>query len=398
MGSHFGNNPQSNEKIWTRDFLFIWLANFFVFLSFQLTLPTIPLFVKELGGTDQMIGVIVGVFTFSALIFRPFAGHMLEIKGRKLIYILGLILFFLSVSSFGFVNSIIFLIIIRIIQGVGWGFSTTASGTIATDLIPPKRRGEGMGYFGLSGNIAISFGPALGLTLVGFMSFKMLFLSTAIFGLIALVLSSQIKYKKIEQSQDRTTTVKFDILEKSAIHPSVLLLFITLTFGGMASFLPLYTLEKGIQGIQFYFLIYAVFLMLSRVFAGKLYDEKGHLYVFPPGAVLIIIAMILQAWLPNTFVLLLAAGFYGFGFGMIQPALQAWAVDQSPENRKAMANATFFSSFDLGVGIGALVFGQLAFMYGYQIIYIVSACSVFLSIIYYVILYLVDKKRNQQSV
>src|SRR5699024_5935669 len=135
-------------------------------------LPTIPLFIKELGGSDQMIGVVVGIFTFSALLLRPYAGHALETKGRKFIYMIGITFFFISVSVFGFVNSIFLLVVIRIIQGVGWGFATTASGTIATDLIPPKRRGEGMGFFGLSGNIALSFGPALGLFLVTFMSFQ----------------------------------------------------------------------------------------------------------------------------------------------------------------------------------------------------------------------------------
>lgn len=126
-----------------------------------MTIPTIPLFVKDLGGSDQMVGMIVGIFTFSALLIRPYAGHALESKGRGYVYLIGLAIFVLSVGAFAFTASMLFLIIIRIIQGVGWGFSTTAGGTVATDLIPPKRRGEGMGYFGLSGNIALSFGPSL---------------------------------------------------------------------------------------------------------------------------------------------------------------------------------------------------------------------------------------------
>lgn len=396
MEKNLAKDLQQNEKIWTRDFIFIWLANFFVFTSFQMTLPTIPLFVKELGGTDQLIGVVVGVFTFSALIFRPFAGHALETRGRKTVYLIGLILFFISVSSFGFITSLLVLIGVRIVQGIGWGLSTTASGTIATDLIPPKRRGEGMGYFGLSSNIAISFGPALGLVLVDYMSFKNLFLSITLFGIIALLLSANIRYKKIVQLEERTATLKFDVLEKTALHPSALLFFITLTFGGMAAFLPLYTLEKNISGIQFYFVFYAIFLMLSRIMAGKWYDKKGHFFVVPPGTVLIIVAMLLQVWLPNTFVLLLAGSIYGFGFGMVQPALQAWAVDKAAENRKAMANATFFSSFDLGVGLGAVIFGQIAYLYNYQVIYMISACSVFISLIYYFILYFYQRnKRNR---
>ena len=152
--------PNEQDKIFTRDFVLIWIANFFIFLGFQMTLPTIPIFIDTLGGSEQMIGLIVGVFTFSALLFRPYAGHALESKGRGVVYLFGLSLFVLSVGSFGFLTSIAMLIVMRIIQGVGWGFSTTASGTIATDLIPPKRRGEGMGYYGLSGNLALAIGPA----------------------------------------------------------------------------------------------------------------------------------------------------------------------------------------------------------------------------------------------
>ncbi|MEC5424113.1 MFS transporter [Virgibacillus sp. C22-A2] len=386
---------QVSGKIWTRDFVLICLANFFIFLGFQMTLPTLPLFVKELGGSDQLIGVIVGIFTFSALLFRPYAGHALESKGRRFVYMFGLAVFVFSVGSFGFVTSIAFLVIMRIVQGIGWGFSTTATGTIATDLIPPKRRGEGMGYFGLSGNIALAIGPALGLTLVGVISFSQLFLICASLGLVAFLLSSKIRYKQVEKMTDKTTTVKFDIFEKSAIEPSILLFFVTVTFGGIATFLPLYAEEQNILGIESYFLVFAVFLMVSRTFAGKIYDKKGHLYVFLPGTILIFIAMLLLSWLPNTMVMLIAAGMYGLGFGSVQPALQAWAVDKAPGNRKGMANATFFSFFDLGVGIGAIGFGQLAYIFNYAIIYITSAGSVMLSIIFYIYLVLKASKENK---
>ena len=373
-------------KIWTRDFVLVCLANFFIFLGFQMTLPTLPLFVKELGGSDQLIGIIIGIFTFSALLFRPYAGKALETKGRQLVYMVGLVIFVISVGSYAFIVSIGLLVIMRIVQGIGWGFSTTATSTIATDLVPPERRGEGLGYFGLSGNLALAFGPALGLTLVGIISFTSLFLISAALGFVAFLLSTIIRYKKVEESVHQTVTVKFDIFEKTAVQPSVLLFFITVTFGGIASFLPLYATQKGIASIELYFLVYAIFLMVSRTFAGKIYDKKGHLYVFLPGTVLIFVAMLLLSWLPSTFVMLIAAALYGLGFGSVQPALQAWAVDKSPDNRKGMANATFFSFFDLGIGIGAMVFGQLASFYGYHAIYLTAAGSVMLSMIVYIVL------------
>lgn len=373
------------EKIWTRDFVLIVLANFFIFLGFQMTLPTLPLFVEELGGNDQLIGFVVGIFTFSALLIRPYAGHSLETKGRGVVFLFGLMIFVLSVGTFGFLSSIVFLFIVRVVQGVGWGFSTTASGTIATDLIPATRRGEGMGYYGLSGNLALAIGPSLGLVLTEILPFKPLFLISAGLGLAALLLASRIRFKKVEKKQERTISLKRDLYEKSALKPSMLMFFLTVTFGGIAAFLPLYTAQKHIAGIQLYFLFYAIALMITRTFAGQLYDRKGHQAVFIPGALLILTAMLLLSWLPNSIILYTAACLYGLGFGTVQPALQAWSIEKVPINRRGMANATFFSFFDLGIGFGAMMFGQISHLFGYSSIYKASAISVFLSMLLYLI-------------
>lgn len=382
----------NSEKIWTRDFVLIVMSNFFVFLGFQMTLPTIPLFVNELGGNDQLIGVVVGIFTFSALLIRPYAGHALESRGRGFVFLIGLGIFVLSLGSFGFAKGLFFLFMMRIVQGIGWGFSTTASGTIATDLIPPKRRGEGMGYYGLSGNLALAFGPTLGLALVGVISFRQLFLVCAILGLVALLLSSKIRYKKVEKQAAPLN--KWDFYEKTALPPSFLLFFITVTFGGIATFLPIYSVQKGVAGIEWYFLLYAIALLLSRTFAGKIYDQRGHQAVFIPGSLLILVSMILLSWLPNSMTLYIAAVLYGFGFGTVQPALQAWSVKDTPVNRRGMANATFFSFFDLGVGIGAILFGQIAYLFGYSTIYSISALSVLCSVILYVRILMKNRVRT----
>lgn len=163
----------------------------------------------------------------------------------------------------------------------------------------------------------------------------------------------------------------------------MLLFFLTITFGGIASFLPLYTAEKHISGIQLYFLFYAAALMVTRTFAGQLYDRKGHQAVYIPGTIAILLAMVLLAWLPNSLVLYAAAILYGLGFGTVQPALQAWSIEKAPISRRGMANATFFSFFDLGVGVGAIVFGQIGHLFGYSSIYKSAAISVFLSMLLY---------------
>ena len=383
----------STERIWTRDFILICLANLCIFMSFQMTMPTIPLYVEKLGGDDRLVGAVLGIFTFSSLLLRPMAGKLLESKGRRLIFLSGLIIFTLSVASFGFMGSMALLFMMRMVQGVGWGFSSTASGTIATDIIPEKRRGEGMGYYGLSGNLALAFGPSLGLFLAIILPFQQLFLLCSLLGLAAIMMALMIQYRKAEGGPPLNATVKrFDLYEKSALHPSVLIFFITVTFGGIATFLPLYTAEKGITGIQWYFLIYALALMVTRLFSGRVYDKKGHRFIFIPSVLLILIAMLLLAWMPSRLILFTAAVLYGMGFGSVQPAMQAWAVEKAAPHRKAMANATYFSLFDLGVGIGAMIFGQIGYLFGYQSIYLTAACSIFLSMLVYARIVAAERK------
>ncbi|MFJ7679981.1 MFS transporter [Peribacillus sp. NPDC097206] len=378
---------KGSERIWTRDFVMICLANLCIFMGFQMTMPTIPLFVEQLGGDDRLVGAVLGVFTFSALLIRPFAGKMLETKGRRIIFLIGLAIFAFSVGSFGFMGSIGFLFLMRIVQGVGWGLSSTASGTIASDIIPGKRRGEGMGYYGLSGNLALALGPTLGLFLVTVLPFQQLFLICSLLGILAMVMASLITYQKVERDPVAAfSTKRFDIYEKSALQPSLLIFFISVTFGGIATFLPLYTAEKGVSGIQWYFLLYALALMVTRLFSGRLYDRRGHRAIFVPSALLIMSGMLLLAWMPGESVLYIAAVLYGMGFGSVQPALQAWSIEKTAPNRKAMANATYFSFFDLGVGIGAIVFGQIGYLFGYRSIYVTAAFSILISIMVYLLI------------
>ncbi|MGG1687759.1 MFS transporter [Pseudalkalibacillus sp. NRS-1564] len=371
------------EKIWTRDFIFICMANFFIFAGFQMTLPTLPLFVNELGGSDQLIGFVVGIFTLSALLIRPWSGHVLESLGRRIIFLIGLIVFVISVGSYAFTGSLILLFLMRVVQGLGWGMSTTAVGTIATDLIPQKRRGEGMGYFGLAGNLAMAFGPALGLFLIALSGFQTMFLIAASAGLLSFIIAAFIRYKPANKTPIEKK--KWDIFEKTALMPSILLFFITMVFGGIATFLPLYAEQLGIDGIEWYFVVFAVSLMLVRAFAGQIYDRKGHKAIFLPGAFLILLAMVDLTLLANQFMLILAAVLFGIGFGSVQPALQAWAVNEAPLHRKGMANATFFSFFDLGVGLGAMFFGLIASTFGYADIYLTAGISVIISMVIYVI-------------
>lgn len=207
-------------------------------------------------------------------------------------------------------------------------------------------------------------------------------------------LNLRLQNKYVQTVDPHFKKARFDVIEKSALNPSIILFFITLTLGGHSAFLPLYAAEENIKYVPLFFVTFAVFIFISRLFVGKIYDRKGDLYVFPPGALLIFVSMLLLAWLPNSFVLILGGAIYGLGFGTMQPTLQSWAVASAPDHRKGMANATFFSAFDLGVGFGALIFGQIAYVINYKAIYIVSAFSVLIAIFYYFFIILTNRRTS----
>ncbi len=380
--------------IWTKDFIIIVIANFFIFTSFQMTLPTLPLYVQEIGSNETWVGIIVGIFTFSALLVRPFGGKMLDTKGRAPVFLTGLVILVTSLYSLAISTTILILVIVRIVQGVGWGLSNTASGTIASDLVPKDRRGEGLGFFGLSGNLALAIGPALGLFLVNHIEFSTLFIICGSLTLIALLLALNVKYVKAEPltqaeiEEDELNTSRFNFFEKRALPASALLFFITFTFGGIATFLPAYTFQQGFAPhyIQIYFVLYALALVTTRFFAGRIYDRRGLAIVFIPGSLLIIAGLTLLAILNSPVYLFVGAILYGLGFGTVQPALQASAINTTPPRKRGMANATFFSAFDLGVGLGAMTFGLVAQYADYNMIYWVSAASGCLSLVLFFIL------------
>ena len=131
------------ERLWTRSFVLMSLGSLFFFTSFYLLLPTMPLFIKELGGLDAQVGLAVGVFTFAAVVVRPFAGGLLDQYGRRPFLLAGLALFAVSMFLYGWVGGVGTLLIVRVVHGIGWAFATTAAAAAITDIVPPSRRGEG---------------------------------------------------------------------------------------------------------------------------------------------------------------------------------------------------------------------------------------------------------------
>lgn len=369
------------KPLWTRNFITITMVNLLIFLGFQMLMPTLPVYVKSIGGADSVIGLVTGIFTISALLTRPVSGLLLDKVGRKKVFLVGLGIYILSVFAYNWLATIALILLFRFIHGFGWGASSTSSNTIASDYIPKERFGEGMGYFSLSSSLAMAAGPAVGLYITSNYSFTLLFFISASLASLGFLLSLSLEFKEVTKKELEKKQAA--LYEKSSLKPSIIVFFLTITYATIVSFLSLYAAERGIQNIGMFFTVYAFSLLISRPVFGKVVDRFGFDFAVIPGLVCIFIAMILLSQASTLSMFLLVALIYGIGFGAGQSSLQTMAVVSAPSNRRGAANATFLTGFDSGIGFGSIVFGLVAASFGYSQMYIWSTVAIGLAFLLY---------------
>lgn len=364
------------ERLWTKSFIVMTLALLFLFTAFYMLYPTLPLFITQMGGNQQQVGLAMGALMLSSVIFRPIVGGLLDRFGRRPFMIGGLIVFIISMYMYNWVGGIIMLMALRILHGMSWAVSTTSMMTAVTDMIPSVRRGEGMGWFSTSMTVAMAIGPMIGLFVMQGSSYQTMFLVAVGFSIFALLLTlfAQMPYKPLTGSK------KIQIFEKSVLPVMVPIFFLFIAYGGITTFVPLFANEIHVNSGTF-FLVYAATLALIRPLAGKISDLKGETYVIIPSLVVTVIALMALSFSTNLLGVIVAAVLYGIGFGSAQPALQAIMIRLAPEDRKGAANAFFSTATDLGIGLGAIFLGLVSEYLNYQSLFLVSACSVVLSIV-----------------
>lgn len=343
-----------------------------------------PLYVRDLGGKETLIGLVTGIFTLAALIARPLAGIALDRMGRRVIFLVGLAIFILSVLAYRWFPLIGVLLVFRLIHGWGWGFCSTASNTIASDYIPKAHFGEGMGFFSLASSLAMALAPGFGLLWVNRFGFSNLFYLSAGMVTLVFILGFFLHYRPIQLESNPKE--KGAIYERTAIPAAVVMFFVCITYGAVTSFLALYAQERGIANIGLFFTVYAVSLLISRPGFGRVYDQWGPRFALIPGLILIFLSMIVLAFAVGLPWFLTAAFIYGIGIGAAQTSLQTMAVAAVLPQRRGSANATFFTGFDSGIGVGAMILGSVAAKVGYSQMYLWSSFAVVVAFVLYIFL------------
>ncbi|MBO8155810.1 MAG: MFS transporter [Bacillaceae bacterium] len=392
---------QQNAKLWTLPFVLLILGNGFTFMSFQMLIPTLPPYIEDIGATATQVGLVTTLFSIGAIIIRPYIGFLLESQTRKKLVLIGSLSLLLLTMVYPLTQIIFLLLFLRFIHGVAWGWSTTVNGTAGVDLVPRSRIGEGMGYFGLSATIGMIIAPSLGIFIFQNYSFNLLIMISAVLGTVGFILFSLTAFRTPEVVQNTSISdTKFSffgsLIDKNSWYPAFVTLMTTFAYGSIITFLVIFGENRSIEHIFLFYLVNAIMATIFRPLSGRFYDLKGPWHLILGSSLIAFVAMWILVYAHNSWMLAIAGGLFGIGFGSMMPGLQAWVISKTTPERSGVANGMFYSSIDLGIGMSGILFGSIAQVFGLDLGTVFGMSSFFFLVVF--LLTWVDYQKEKQKV
>lgn len=385
----------AKDKLWTKDYIFVCVAGFLTSFSFFLLVPTLPFYLTSVFDiSPTMVGFVLSCYVIAVLSVRPFAGCVADIYPRKRVYIIAYTLFALAfVGYLGFATTLFLFVLLRIFHGFAFGALSTAANTLVIDIMPSSRRGEGLGYYGVMNNLAMAFGPMTGLFLISFSNYHFLFVTSLIAALSGFLFACMVKSPfriPADKPNGIISVDRFFLLE--GLPASIVLLMLAIPYGMTSSYMAIYAAECGITSDSgFFFTVMAFGLIISRLNSGKRVDKGYITQTIRRGLCIAVLGVSGEALLaiasqanPYTAYLLYFASalFVGYGYGTMFPAFNTLFVNLAPNTRRATANATYLTGWDVGIGCGMLLGGalsefdfSLSFLFG--VLFIIVAMLLF---------------------
>ena len=362
------------ERIWNKDFIFLILSNFLMYITYYAVLSALPIYlVTDLHATKTQVGLVVGVYTIASVLVRPFSGFTLDRFGRRTIFLLALVIYSMLFAGYLVAITITSIILLRFAQGLTWGFTTVSGSTIAVDNIPTAKRGEGIGYFALSTTLGMSVGPVIGLFICHQWGYIPMFVSGLFISLASLACASAVHLRKRFIVGKRMPFRWSSLFDKNSIRPSINLLIIMIPYGGLLSFIALYGREIGIQNSSLFFLIFAIGIAASRLTAGKVFDRRGPRSILTLCLILLIVGFPLLALAKSAVLFYIAAIVIGFGNGVVFPTFQSMVNNLADAKHRGAANSTLYTAVDLGMGFGMIMAGLVAQHFSIPAIFWISS-------------------------
>ena len=382
------------DRLVTPGYCFILAANFLLYFGFWLLIPVLPFYLSEIfNAGNSTIGIILSCYTVAALCIRPFSGYFLDSFARKPLYLLAYFIFMTMFAGYIIAGSLVLFILFRIIHGVSFGMVTVGGNTVVIDIMPSSRRGEGLGYYGLSNNIAMAVGPMSGLFLhdAG-MSYTTIFCCSLGSCIAGFICASLVKTPyKPPVKREPISLDRFILLK--GIPAGISLLLLSIPYGMTTNYVAMYAKEIGINATTgFFFTFMAVGMAISRIFSGKIVDKGKITQVISAGLYIVVFSFFLLSacvyiinWnsMACGIIFFAVALLLGVGFGIMFPAYNTLFVNLAPNNQRGTATSTYLTSWDVGIGIGMLTGGYIAEVSTFDKAYLFGACLSIISMLYF---------------
>ena len=378
-----------DERIFTRDFTLDMMISLCCSLNYFTLLINITGFAAFRFGSDTAIGgTAAGIYVIGGLLSRIVAGKYIEMVGRKKMLLIGLSFALVMSTTYFFVSSIAMLMAIRFLHGMSYGISSTCTSDIVAKLLPQSRRGEGLGYFFLSITIACAIGPLLGMTFGSSQNYDAVFLVGLVMYSLALVMALILRVPEETLTEEQIREAKSftlnSMFQRSALPLALTVMVFYFSYSGVLAFIASYSEEIGlVETAMFFYLSVAAGTLLSRIYAGRIYDEKGPNKVIIPAYVGFIIGMTIFATTSDSLLFLFSGFIIGIGVSIVFSICQSIVVSRTPPRRYGVTTSTFSALNDLGTGLGPSILGILIAAVGFRDMYLVCAFIAFASFLMY---------------
>jgi MFS family permease len=386
---------RSLEPQQRKNLLALFAAGLLFWASLGSLLPTLPLYVEDVGGTTQQVGVVMGAFAVGLLLCRAWLGKLADQRSRKLVVLIGMGVVAIAPLGYLFVNSIPLLLLIRAFHGISIAAYTTGNSALIVDLSPAQKRGELIGYMSLTNPIGIAIGPAIGGFLQEQSGYIPLFLLASGLGLLGFFFAFQVKEPRVtpnlnsnsDQVSVQPESDKFwQLLGKPAFRiPSLVLLLTGLVFGSVATFVALYIREAQVDlNAGWFYTAAAMSSFGIRLVTGRASDRYGRGLFITTSLVCYGLGMLLLSQAHSAVYFLLAGLLEGAGGGTLIPMMIALLSDRSYAHERGRIFSVCIGGFDVGIAIAGPVLGTFAQQLGYQGIFSLSTGIALLALVIFV--------------
>ena len=368
-------------------------ANFTLFFAFYVLTPLLPLYLSEhFGATKDVIGLVLSGYTITALLFRPFSGYVVDSFPRKMVLMVSFGVFAIFFAGYLAASTLLLFTIVRTLHGGPFGALTVANSTVAIDVLPSSRRTEGIGYYGLSNNLAMAIAPTIGIFIYQLTnSFEFLFWLALIVATTGWLIDSTVKLPKKEIIREKSTLSLDRFFLTRGWLLGLNMVAFGFSFGVLSNYLAIYGKEvMGITGgTGTYFMLCSVGLILSRLQGSKALRDGRVTHNAATGMVISLVGYTLFILMPTLAQSSMVngplqlcwlarqewsmfIGYYGsalligLGNGHMWPAFQNMTINVATNKQRGTANSTILISWDIGMGLGILVGGIVAELISYS--------------------------------